>query len=106
MLERYYIQPCTVDRIRESWIGALIEQYVDWLTERGHPPSTITRRIPVLMRFGGFARVRGATHWEDLPAHVNAFVEDWLQAPERRITTGRKRADRHRYARLPVEQMR
>jgi hypothetical protein len=32
MLERYFIRPETVDRIRSSWIGGAIEQYVTWLT--------------------------------------------------------------------------
>ena len=31
MLERYFVKPQTVDRIRASWIGSEIEQYVDWL---------------------------------------------------------------------------
>ncbi len=29
MLERYFVKPQTVDRIRASWIGPEIEQYVD-----------------------------------------------------------------------------
>ena len=33
MLERYFIRPDTVDRIRASWIGEPIERYVGWLTE-------------------------------------------------------------------------
>ena len=33
MLERYFVKPDTVDRIRASWLGAPIEKYVNWLTE-------------------------------------------------------------------------
>ena len=28
MLERYFVKPVTVDRIRASWIGGPIERYV------------------------------------------------------------------------------
>ena len=31
MLERYFVRPRTVDRIRASWLGPAIEQYVTWL---------------------------------------------------------------------------
>jgi integrase/recombinase XerD len=34
MLESYFVRPQTVDRIRASWIGAEVERYVGWLTER------------------------------------------------------------------------
>ncbi len=30
MLERYFVKPSTVDRIRASWIAPAIEQYVAW----------------------------------------------------------------------------
>jgi len=31
MLERYFLKPDTVDRLRASWIGEPIERYVQWL---------------------------------------------------------------------------
>ena len=31
MLEKYFVKPQTVDRVRASWIGAEIERYVEWL---------------------------------------------------------------------------
>ena len=34
MLDRYFIRPATVDRIRSSWIGDAIEHYVSWLAEQ------------------------------------------------------------------------
>ena len=34
MLERYFIIPATVDRIRRSWLARWIELYVAWLSER------------------------------------------------------------------------
>jgi integrase/recombinase XerD len=46
MLERYFLRPATVDRIRASWIAGAIEQYVAWLTDRGYGPRNIHRRVP------------------------------------------------------------
>src|SRR3954453_14287025 len=80
MLERFFIRPNTVDRIRSSWIGGAIEQYVTWLTERNYAPRTIWRRVPILMRFGEFARDRGARNWDELPGHVADFVASWPTA--------------------------
>jgi hypothetical protein len=55
MLERYFVKPQTVDRIRASWIGPEIEQYVTWLDEREYAPRSVLHRVPVLIAFGEFA---------------------------------------------------
>jgi len=60
MMEQYFVRPETVDRIRSSWIGGVIEQYVAWLADRQYSWRSVTRRVPLLMRFGEFARRRGA----------------------------------------------
>ena len=93
-LERYYVRPVTVDRIRLSWIAPAIEQYVGWLEERRHAGRTVSRRIPLLVAFGEFAKARGATELAQLPQHVEPFVETWLSqhAPGRRATQKRKKA--------------
>jgi len=78
MLERYFIRPATIERIRTSWIGALIERYVVWLTEQGYAPRCVLIRVPLLMRFGEFAQESGATIWEELPKYVDPFVNSWL----------------------------
>jgi integrase/recombinase XerD len=36
MLERYFVKPETVDRIRASWIAEAIEAYVLWMAEHGY----------------------------------------------------------------------
>ena len=54
------VKPQTVDRVRESWIGAEIERYVGWLAERGYRPRVVFRRVPQVAAFGEFARLRGA----------------------------------------------
>jgi hypothetical protein len=51
MLERYYIRPITVDRIRTSWIAPAIEQYVGWLAEQRYSSKTVSRRIHAALVF-------------------------------------------------------
>jgi integrase/recombinase XerD len=67
MLERYFVKPVTVDRIRASWIGEPIERYVGWLSEQGYASRNVFRRVPILVRFGAFAAARGARRLDELP---------------------------------------
>jgi len=104
MLERYFVKPETVDRIRASWIAEPIEGYVSWLAEHGYAPRNVFRRVPMLVQFGAFAAGRGATHVKDLTAHIDAFVARWL-----RMHGGKSRSRARRkiacFARSVVEQM-
>jgi hypothetical protein len=58
VLDRYFIRPTTVDRIRSSWIGDLIERYVSWLAEHNYAARSIFIRVPLLIRFGESAQRR------------------------------------------------
>jgi hypothetical protein len=58
MLNRYFVRPATVDRIRASWIGGPIEQYVTWLTDKGYAARNVFHRVPVLVHY---RRVRPGT---------------------------------------------
>lgn len=79
MLERYYVRPKTIDEIRSSWIADAIDLYVDWLSRQGYSPRNVSHRVPLLRHFGEFARARGATSWEQLPAHLEPFVANWVR---------------------------
>src|SRR5215469_8374482 len=79
MLNRYFLRPTTIDRIRGSWIGPAIERYVEWLAKQKYAARNVLVRVPLLMQFGEFAKAAGATSWEELPAHVESFVETWLR---------------------------
>jgi integrase/recombinase XerD len=105
MLERYFLRPATVDRFRSSWIGQPIEQYVISLAEQGYAARNVFHRVPVLFRFGEFARERGATRIEDLPVHVDAFVELWTDQHGARCTTTQARKKVASTTRNAVEQM-
>jgi integrase/recombinase XerD len=106
MLEQYFVRPQTVDRIRASWVGPAIEEYVTWLSDRGYAARNVFRRVPVLVRFGEFTRARGAQTVGELPEHVEAFVSHWV---EERGRGGRSEAALRKIAggdaRTPVEQM-
>lgn len=78
MLENYYSQPGTVDRIRGSWIGAPIERYVSYLAAERYAQRTVWRRVPLLVAFGEFAEHHGAAELLHLPEHVEPFVRAWM----------------------------
>ena len=105
MLERYFVRPDSVDRIRSAWIGATIEKYVEWLTEQGYAARTVLRRVPLLMEFGGFARQHGVTTLEELPSQVEGFALHWLEKHGQRCKTDQTRAKVKEEARNPVDQM-
>jgi integrase/recombinase XerD len=104
MLEDYYIRPETVDRIRTSWIAPAIERYVDWLTERKYTARSVLHRVPVLVSFGEYAKVRGGNELVHLGEHVEPFVQSWI----RRHGRGRSATRRSKFAhevRNPICQM-
>lgn len=105
MLERYYVRPDTIDRVRSSWIGSCIERYVEWLTENGYNSRTVLRRIPLLMEFGGFARQHGAGNLEELPGHIEGFTLHWFKKHGQGCKTDKARNKVLEEARNPVEQM-
>ncbi len=104
MLNRYFIRPATVDRIRASWLGSAIERYVVWLTERHYAARNVSFRVPVLVRFGEFARTAGANSLEDLPAHIEPFIEDWL-ASRKQSSSESQRLVAARELRNPIRQL-
>jgi integrase/recombinase XerD len=79
MLERYFLKPKTVDRIRQSWLSESIELYATWLENKGYSGTTIRRRVPILVRFASYAREHGATSTADLPNFVMDFAQQWAR---------------------------
>jgi integrase/recombinase XerD len=77
MIEKYFVRPETVDRIRRCWIADAIEQYVTWLSAQRYSQRTVLCRVPVTVAFGEFAKSHGATELGQLPEHVEAFAQAW-----------------------------
>jgi site-specific recombinase XerD len=105
MLEHYFIRPTTVDRIRAAWLGEPIEQYVSWLHENGYAARNVGVRVPLLVKFGEFARDHGATSFDQLPNFVDAFVADWVHHHSQWCRSEADRRSVLNTARGPVEQL-
>jgi hypothetical protein len=105
LLERYFARPTTLDRIQGSWIGPAIETYVVSLAKHGYADSNVGRRVPILLRFGDFARQRGARTYEELVGYIDGFVDHFVQRhrPICRARDGECTARKD--AQTPVEQM-
>ncbi|MGA2876360.1 MAG: site-specific integrase [Nitrososphaerales archaeon] len=78
MLEKFFVKPETLEKIRNSWLGTPIESYVAWLVENGYANRSVYRRVPMLMQFGEFAKAAGANDFGDLPNHAEAFTNHWV----------------------------
>jgi site-specific recombinase XerD len=93
-----------VDRIRASWLGGAIERYVAWLTDQHYAARNVSFRVPVLVRFGEFARASGADKVDDLPAHMEPFIEDWLSRRKQGYSES-QRSVAARELRNPIRQL-
>lgn len=105
MLEKYYVRPVSIDRIRSSWIASAIERYVCWLTEERYTQRSVLHRVPILVSFGEFAKTRGATELRQLPDHVEPFVELWVRQHSRGGSSARARKKVGHCVRNPIRQM-
>jgi len=105
MLEKYYVRPQAVDRIRASWIASEIERYVVWLAERSYSRATVRCRVPLLFAFGEFACAGGARSVGDLPAHVETFVAERVPAHRAAQRSAIAARERVKNVRGPIEQM-
>lgn len=77
MLERHFRSFKAIDRVRALWLGPQIERYVETLEELHTSNVTIRQHVRVLAHFNDFVRSRGVVRLQELPDHVDAFVEQW-----------------------------
>jgi integrase/recombinase XerD len=104
MLERYFVFPAAVDRIRASWVGEPVERYVEHLAEQGYGTKTTLRRVPLLIRFGEFSRAHGAQAWTELPTFARDFIADWTRNHRPGTRGAKPRLDFVKEIRGPVYQ--
>jgi len=92
VLDRYFIRPTTVDRIRSCWLGDAIEHYVNWLagTELRCPERL--QSGTAADQFGEAAQRAGAKTFAELPAHVEPFVNVWLARSRRQYSEAQRQA--------------
>jgi integrase/recombinase XerD len=105
MLERYYVRPVTVDRIRANVAAAYIEHYVDWMEAQGYSARNVYRRVAILCQFGGFADRHGATDGWTALEHVEPFVRHWQMVHGGSFKSEAACARVARDVRNPVRQM-
>ena len=103
MLQRYFLKPETIDRIHACWLGEAIERYVVWLSEQGYAARCVHGRVPLLMHFADYAAQHGAERLEDLPIHIDAFVDAWIDRDSQRPRGDRQRLSRELHN--PIRQM-
>jgi integrase/recombinase XerD len=105
MLERYFVKPATIDRIRGSWLAPEIERYVEWMASQGYAIRNFYRRVPILCRFAEFAKLQGATDAKSAAAHVEGFASHWLASHGSQGGSTAARSKVAEEARNPVRQM-
>ncbi len=105
MLERYFVKPSTVDRIRASWLAPEIERYVEWMDLQGYAIRNVYRRVPMLCRFAEFAKQHGCTDLKSAVTQIESFASYWLAAHETNRRTPEALSKIADEARNPVRQM-
>lgn len=105
MLERYFVKPSTIDRIRASWLGPEIERYVEWMDLQGYAIRNVYKRVPMLYRFAEFAKQHGSTDLKSAASQIESFASHWLAAHEANCRTAEARSKIAEEARNPVRQM-
>jgi integrase/recombinase XerD len=105
MLERYFVKPSTIDRIRGNWLAPEIERYVEWMASQGYALRNFHRRVPILCQFAEFAKLHGATDVKSAASHVEDFACHWLANHGCRCAAPAARAKVAEEARNPVRQM-
>ena len=105
MLEHYFRRPVTADRIRALWLGPQIERYVGWLEARRASSASVLRHVSTLRHFNQFVCARGVTSCEQLPAHVQPFIDEWMRAKAPSCLRKAARGTVLANAQVPVEQL-
>jgi integrase/recombinase XerD len=105
MLERYFVKPSTVDRIRARWLAPEIERYVEWMESQGYAIRNSYRRVPILCHFAEFAKLRGPTDLHSASRHIEEFATHWLAERGSHRTAPEARSKIAEEARNPVRQM-
>ena len=104
MLEKYFLKPSTVDRIRAYWLAPQIEQYVEWMHTNGYADRSILRRVPYLCQFADFTARRGIGDLNSAAAQVEDFAAEWSARYQARAGSKPRPAYLHD-ARLPIQHM-
>lgn len=87
--------------IRRGWVHLSNNA---WLCEHGYRVGTLATRVSILRQFGTFAKTHGAQGYEELPAHLESFLQFWLHRSHPRRASGPPQPQLARHARVAIEQ--
>ena len=105
MLEHYFFQPQSTDRLRALWLGQAIDRYAEWLAARQTAKSTALQHLHTLVDFNRFTEARGVQRWDELPALVDDFVQYSFRLHGKWCRTAKDRRTVRSQSRAPVEQL-
>lgn len=105
MLEFHFRSFKAIDRIKALWLGPQIERYVQSLDEQHTSNATVRQHVRALAHFNDFAIARGAAQLQELPDHVDAFVERWKAEHGDWCKNAKDMAAVAAQSRVPVERM-
>jgi integrase/recombinase XerD len=105
MLEHYFVRPVTVDRLRALWLGSALDRYAEWLSDRQISRASALFKLQTAVQFDQFVTARHVRGFEELPAHVDAFVEEWTRTRGRRAQTANDRRWRRTTPRASIEEL-
>ena len=105
MLERHFRSFKAIDRITALWLGPQIERYVQSLDEQHASNATVRQHVRTLAHFNDFVLARGVTQLQELPDHVDAFVERWKAEHGGWCKSAQDVAAVVAQSRIPVERM-
>ena len=105
MLERHFRSFKAIDRIKAQWLGPQIERYTEWLDEQHTSHTTVRQHVRALGHFNDFVIDRGVAELQELPDHVDVFVERWKAEHGGWCKTSQDVAAVVAQSRVPVERM-
>jgi len=78
MLDQFFRRPRVRTRLRANILGSWIEAYVEYLDQRGHPPSTIQQYVQGVEHFGVWLASEQITIENVTRATIDSFLHDHL----------------------------
>ena len=105
MLERHFRSFKAIDRIKALWLGRYIERYAQVLDEQHTSNATVRQHVRALAHFNDFVVARGVLQPQELPDHVDAFVEQWMAEHGGWCRSAQDVAAVVAQSRIPVERM-
>ena len=105
MLELHFRSFKAIDRIKALWLGPHIELYAQSLDAQHTSNATVRQHVRALAHFNDFVLARGVIELQELPDHVDAFVQQWKAEHGGWCKSAQDAAAVVAQSRVPVERM-